>query len=123
MTLRHSAPRGATCAGDWKIDCMNLDDFEFHLLADEEVVEAFEWYLKRSRSAAQGFLDELHRTLERIAANPDGFAIYQHGVRACAMQRFPYLVVYRSTETHIEIVAVPHAHRRPGYWKRRLRKN
>lgn len=99
---------------------MNLDSFEFHPSADEEVVQAFEWYLKRSRSAAQGFLDELHRSLERIAENPDGFAVYLHGLRACALHRFPYLVVYRRREDRIEIVAVPHTHRRPGYWKRRL---
>ena len=102
---------------------MNLDEFNFHPLADAEVVKAFEWYLKRSRSAAQGFLDELHRALERIAGNPEGLAIYLHGARVCSLHRYPYLVVYRQLASQIEIVAVPHAHRRPGYWKRRLGAN
>ena len=36
------------------------------------------------------------------------------------MRRFPYLIVYRVTASAIQVVAVAHARRRPGYWKTRL---
>jgi hypothetical protein len=33
--------------------------------------------------------------------------------------RFPYLVPYREEPSRIFVVAVAHAKRRPGYWKKR----
>ena len=36
------------------------------------------------------------------------------------MRRFPYLIVYRTTSTAIQVVAVAHGRRRPGYWKTRF---
>jgi len=36
------------------------------------------------------------------------------------LPRFPYAVVYRDQPERIEIVAVAHAARRPGYWQNRL---
>jgi hypothetical protein len=35
------------------------------------------------------------------------------------MKRFPYLVFYRILDADIEIVAVAHEKRRPGYWTNR----
>ncbi len=36
-------------------------------------------------------------------------------------RRFPYILVYRLAEHRIEIIAVAHGRRRPGFWKRRLK--
>jgi hypothetical protein len=36
------------------------------------------------------------------------------------MKRFPFVVVYRVTTDRIEIIAVAHGSRKPGYWKKRL---
>ena len=41
--------------------------------------------------------------------------------RMCLVKRFPYGVVYVPRESEIVIVAVMHLHRRPGYWKKRLK--
>jgi hypothetical protein len=35
------------------------------------------------------------------------------------MRRFPYLVVYREVSTGLQVIAVAHGRRRPGYWKNR----
>jgi len=40
--------------------------------------------------------------------------------RRVVLSRFPYIVVFRETVTEIEIVAVAHGRRRPGYWRERL---
>jgi plasmid stabilization system protein ParE len=39
--------------------------------------------------------------------------------RRLLLPRFPYHVVYRLSPAEIVVVAVAHAKRRPGYWKRR----
>lgn len=36
-------------------------------------------------------------------------------------RRFPYAVIYVVRSECVLVVAVQHAKRRPGYWKRRLR--
>jgi len=43
-----------------------------------------------------------------------------HGTRKLVLQRFPYVIVYREKESSVEILAVAHGHRQPGYWKDRL---
>ena len=35
------------------------------------------------------------------------------------VRKFPYKVVYRNQQDGIEIIAVAHGKRRPGYWKGR----
>ena len=46
---------------------------------------------------------------------------YLHGTRRALLGRFPYFVVYRERSRKIEIIAVAHAKRRPGYWARRVK--
>ncbi|WP_417738002.1 type II toxin-antitoxin system RelE/ParE family toxin [Rosistilla oblonga] len=36
------------------------------------------------------------------------------------MKRFPYVIVYRVATDRIEILAVAHGRRKPGFWKERL---
>ncbi|QDU18331.1 type II toxin-antitoxin system RelE/ParE family toxin [Urbifossiella limnaea] len=42
------------------------------------------------------------------------------GCRECILPGVPINVVYRETDAAIEVVAVAHHSRRPGYWKKRL---
>jgi plasmid stabilization system protein ParE len=94
---------------------------EFHPDADAEAESAVDWYAERSVAAAEGFLDELDRAMERIRDAPGQWARYLHGTRRYLMKRFPFIVVCRErSETIIEIVAVAHGHRRPGYWRQRV---
>jgi toxin ParE1/3/4 len=34
--------------------------------------------------------------------------------------RFPYLVIFLEADAAIQLVAVAHGKRRPGYWRKRL---
>jgi hypothetical protein len=36
------------------------------------------------------------------------------------LRRFPFVIVFRETAFGLEIIAVAHGHRRPGYWRDRL---
>jgi hypothetical protein len=36
------------------------------------------------------------------------------------LRRFPYLVVFPESVTQVEVVAVAHGYRRPGYWRDRI---
>lgn len=41
-------------------------------------------------------------------------------LRFVKLRSFPYLVLYRVGPDRVEIIAVAHAKRRPGYWEDRL---
>jgi len=66
------------------------------------------------------FLDELAHAIDRIGDAPGQFPEYVFGTRRMVLQRFPYLVVFREASSGVEIVAVAHGHRRPGYWRDRV---
>jgi plasmid stabilization system protein ParE len=100
---------------------MNGPTLEFHPEADAEAESAVDQCTETSVAAAEGFLDELDRAMEHIREAPDRWASYLHGTRRYLMKRFPFIVVYRERpETIIEIVAIAHGHRRPGYWRQRI---
>ena len=86
----------------------------------EEAEEAARWYAERSPTAAAGFAHELELAEAAIERTPNAWPAYEHGTRRFLLRRFPYSAVYRIEQSRIVIIAVAHAHRRPGYWKQRL---
>lgn len=44
---------------------------------------------------------------------------YLQGTRQVQLHRYPYLVVYKLRRSVVQVVAVAHASRRPGYWAKR----
>ena len=52
---------------------------------------------------------------------PLGFPVlYDPDSRSAKVVRFPYRVVYVVVASNIDVVAVAHAKRRPGYWRDRV---
>jgi plasmid stabilization system protein ParE len=100
---------------------MSRLEIEFSPAASEEAVAAYLWYANRSSKAANGFLNELDAVIARIQSSPQSGGHYLHGTQCHLLRRYPYLVVYRTTERAIQVVAVAHGRRRPGYWKSRKR--
>jgi plasmid stabilization system protein ParE len=91
-----------------------------HPAALEEAEAATDWYAERSQRAAEGFLNELHRAIEQIAEHPERFPAFEFGTRRIVLRKYPYLLIYRESATSVEIVAVAHGRRRPGYWRNRV---
>ena len=91
-----------------------------HPEAQFEAEAAVEWYGQRSPHAAGRLVVELRAALERIQLAPNQFPKFAVDARRMVLGRFPYVVVFRETSTEIEIVAVAHGRRRPGYWRERL---
>jgi plasmid stabilization system protein ParE len=91
-----------------------------HPEALQEATAATDWYAERSVRAAERFLDELDQAVAQIAENPQQFPEYLFGTRRTVLQWFPYVVVFRAVDAAVEIVAIAHGRRRPGYWRDRL---
>jgi plasmid stabilization system protein ParE len=91
----------------------------FHPDAVEEAQAARQWYAQRSQSAADAFLAELDQGIEAVSQAPLRWPLFKHGTRRYLHHRFPFQLIYRVASDRIEIVAVAHGRRRPGYWKTR----
>jgi len=92
---------------------------EFHEEARLESAAASEWYLEGSEVAASRFVAELSRAIAAIAEAPQRWPAGVSGTRRFVLQRFPYAVVYRELPSKIQVLAVAHGRRRPGYWRER----
>jgi plasmid stabilization system protein ParE len=91
---------------------------ELHPEAIADAREARLWYAERSPDAADAFMSELDRALASIAEAPMRWPV-KAGARRYVMRRFPFVLVYRVSGSIVEVVAVAHGRRRPGYWKSR----
>ncbi len=99
---------------------MPTDAAEFHHEATAEYDAAFDWYLERSPDAAMRFDAEVDRALAQIIAAPQRWAAGSHSTRRFLLRQFPFTLIYRERASTIQIVAVAHTSRKPGYWKQRL---
>jgi toxin ParE1/3/4 len=70
--------------------------------------------------AAAKFTEELSRAINLIAEAPQRWPDNIDGARKLLLQRFPFAVVYRELPSIIQVLAIAHGRRRPGYWKDRL---
>jgi hypothetical protein len=101
---------------------------EFLREASDELSTAALWYEERGVGIGSRFLDEVEGAVEHVERNPAIGALWDVSeiptdveVRRLPLRRFPYLVVYVLVPVPT-VVAVAHAHRRPGYWSDRLKK-
>ena len=92
---------------------------EFHPEAIAEAEAAVAWYRERSVRAAEALLRELEKAIQTLSATPDRWPVFEHGCRRYPLLRFPYLLIYRETTSSIQVLAVAHGRRRPGYWRSR----
>jgi toxin ParE1/3/4 len=94
---------------------------DYHPEGRLEAEGAFDWYRERSPRAAERFYIELERAHTAIQNSPESWAEYLYGTRRYLLKRYPYIVVYRVAVHRIEVIAVAHGSRQPGYWASRLK--
>src|SRR5579864_8000524 len=92
----------------------------FHPEAEREYLSSVAWYAERSVPAALDFEAELQRAMSAIAKSPERWPHYLSGCRRYILHQFPFSLVYRARDGEVLVLALAHAHRRPGYWKKRL---
>ena len=90
-------------------------------VAQQELDEAISYYNGQVAGLGDAFLLEVVAAIERIRRFPEGWHPLSEHVRRCRLRRFPYGLIYQPDKNEIIIVAVAHSHRRPSYWRDRLK--
>ena len=90
-----------------------------HPAAAQEFLAAVDWYAERHPDIARRFRLEVERAMLEIVEHPERWPWLDDSHRKLLLRRFPYVIVYRQFGERLWVVAVAHAHRRPGYWRGR----
>ena len=90
-------------------------------VAQLELDDAIEYYNYESEGLGFEFLREILSTLDRIGSFPDAWHPCSKRTRRCQTQRFPYGVIYQTRKDEILVIAVANLHKKPDYWKDRIR--
>jgi plasmid stabilization system protein ParE len=99
---------------------MRSERFRFHPEARRDLRDAIGWYRDRSPSVAAEFRLVASDAIRHIVDAPQRWPKYLHGTRRFLLHRFPFSFIYLDDPDAVNIIAVAHGKRRPGYWKVRL---
>jgi hypothetical protein len=92
----------------------------FHRLAAAEFVAARRWYAVRSPAVEARFVAAVAVAVRRIDTTPTGGSPWVGPIRWVRVRRYPYTLYYEEvTPGNMQVYAVAHTRRQPGYWIRR----
>lgn len=95
-----------------------------HPDATAELEAAAVWYDEQRRGLGLQFLAAIDRAVAHLHRWPDSGSPVPGtspdlDLRRVPVARFPYHLVHLRTTDAIQVLAVAHDHRRPGYWRGR----
>jgi toxin ParE1/3/4 len=94
--------------------------YVFHPEAGQEYTQAAEYHAAIAPELGGRFYDEIERLIAEVRRQPDRFFRFSPAARRALSREFPYSVVYLAQPDRVWVVAVMHAKRKPGYWRKRL---
>ena len=92
---------------------------EFHPLAEEEPIEQAVYYNGRVTGLGAAFLAEVKAIATTLSKHPNIGATLDADTQGLALGRFPHSLIYAVEAVRIQLLAVAHEKRRPGYWRQR----
>ena len=96
-----------------------MTPFRFHPAAAEEAAAAADYYNGKRDGLGLEFLLDLNDCINAARALPDSGSPYEASTRRLLFRRFPFSLIYLADSNSIEIIAVAHQRRKPGYWRHR----
>jgi toxin ParE1/3/4 len=90
--------------------------------AQAELEAAVGWYERKRPGLGVELILEIDEAVGLISHHPESWAVWRTNrpYRKCLLSRFPYVLFYVVDEgDNVEILAVAHTKRKPGYWLER----
>lgn len=94
--------------------------FRFHPLVVQDIQKAHDWYEEQAIGLGERFYVDVDARFDDIQQQPDRFGRAFEGMdfRFAKLQKFPYLILFRTRKKMIEIVGVFHTASNPDKWRR-----
>jgi plasmid stabilization system protein ParE len=88
--------------------------------AERELIDGALFYAGQANAElGLAFLVEFERALEILREHPNLGAPWRAMTRRFPLRRFPYSVLYVVKDLELQVIALAHQRRRPGYWSSR----
>jgi len=94
---------------------------EIHELAVQEFDDAIEWYEIQFPGLGARFRKEVVTQIRKAAKNPTWYLREEENIYKVYIPKFPYKVLYTSSENKIIVWSIAHLHRKPWYWQSRMK--
>ena len=82
--------------------------------AEKNIEVAFQWYEKQRAGLGISFVDSVGVAIKSIQANPLFYGYRKRNIRGCAVDDFPFLILFYVKRTNVRVVNVFHTSRRVG---------
>lgn len=90
--------------------------------AERELDVAISFYNLRAQGLGQDFAQSVDHAGQLICEYPNAWKRVGKFTRQIGLTRFPYGLVYLLDRDEAVIVAVAYLRRKPGYWRKRVKK-
>jgi plasmid stabilization system protein ParE len=90
--------------------------------ADAEFQEEIAYFDQQSPGLGDRFVADVEATVRNIREYPDSGSHISRNVRKRVLRVFHYNILYLNEPEEVVVIAVAAHKRRPGYWRKRLRK-
>ena len=88
--------------------------------AEKEFLLSAKYYEEQESGLGHRFMLAVEVALKTVSARPQIHREILGGCRKCRVVRFPYALIFRERNDDVEIIALMHMKRKPGYWQDRL---
>ena len=95
--------------------------FEYAAAAIYEIDEALAYYQAIDQDLSSRLVRELEDSLQMILRFPLGWHPLEGGLRQRRVKFLPFVIVYQPREDALVIIAFATTHRRPDYWRDRVK--
>ena len=96
-----------------------MKPYSFHRLAREEFLSQLSYYSRVRQELAQRFVAEVDFALAEISRAPERHPFIEAPMRRIRLRKFPFALIYVEKPNVVQVLAVAHLSRKPGYWWRR----
>ena len=92
----------------------------FHPAARGEFIAAADYYEAAVSGLGDRFLQVVRGTTAMLLQHPEAGSVRVGQARRVVVTGFPYDVVHQVRHELLEVIAIAHHRRRPGYWRERV---
>ncbi len=89
----------------------------------QEGFAAADWYEKQQLGLGTRYLTQWKHAENRMMASPEIHRCFEGELRKCRFEVFPYSLVFQIRGNQLQVIAVMHMSRSPGYWRGRREDN
>ena len=89
--------------------------------AQLELDESFIYYEEQMEGLGFEFVSEIEAAIKQIKSHSEAWSQFSERTRRCLVKKFPFGVIYQIRSNEILILAIAHLHRKPLYWKQRIK--